>query len=77
MKNKRTFSNLLFLYFVTGAATEYASYTSSPYTQYTSSPYAGYSYSTTGTSGLLSRYFAYVVGFARILATRLSPSPSH
>lgn len=53
----------MFPCFVTGAATEYASYTSSPYTQYTSSPYAGYSYSTTGTSGLLSRYFAYVVGF--------------
>lgn len=43
---------------VSGAGTEYASYTSSPYNQYTSSPYAGYSYSTTGTSGLLSRYLA-------------------
>lgn len=49
----------MFLPTVSGAGTEYASYTSSPYTQYTSSPYAGYSYSTNGTSGLLSRYFAY------------------
>jgi hypothetical protein len=47
-----------FLRFVSGAGTEYASYTSSPYNQYASSPYAGYSYNPTGTSGLLSRYFA-------------------
>lgn len=51
----------MFLLTVSGAGTEYASYTSSPYTQYTSSPYAGYSYNTNGTSGLLSRYFAYIL----------------
>jgi len=51
-----------FLRFVSGAGTEYASYTSSPYNQYASSPYAGYSYNPTGTSGLLSRYFAWFFG---------------
>lgn len=59
---KKLPSNRMFLPIVSGAGTEYASYTSSPYTQYTSSPYAGYSYSTNGTSGLLSRYFAYILG---------------